>query len=127
MPIFFNVDLGAIVSMVMIPAMILNTYMNFACIRIIDENPEQWEKSSMKTNTGFMKFLCILASLCAAFVGFQLFRNLKANEMIVMLVILLVISSLSIFNIKTGRVSKEQLDLRKKKILEEAYANEEYL
>ena len=127
LPIFFNVDLGAIVSMVMIPAMILNTYMNFACIRIIDENPEQWEKSSMRTNTGFMKFLCILASLCAAFVGFQLFRNLKANEMIVMLVILLVISLLSIFNIKTGRVSKEQLDLRKKKILEEAYASEEYL
>lgn len=127
LPIFFNVDLGAIVSMVMIPAMILNTYMNFACIRIIDENPEQWEKSSMRTNTGFMKFVCVLSSICAGFVGFQLFKSLQPSEMVAMVVILLVMSLLTIFNLKTGRVSKEQLETRKQKILEEAYASEDYL
>lgn len=47
-PIVTGMSLDSIVSLVMIPMMLMNIYMNLACITLPKKYPAQWEKRSIK-------------------------------------------------------------------------------
>lgn len=119
-PVLLGFSLDVIVSMVMIPSMLMNVYMNLACIKIIRDYPGQWIKSFMHMPRSIMNIICILAALCAGTVCYNLFLTLAASEMLVMISILVICTLFSFFCIKTGRVNKNALEANKKSILEEA-------
>ena len=124
-PVLLGFSLSALVSFAMIPFMIMNIYLNLACIGIVKKYPEQWKKSILHMPSPFIKIVCVLAAICSGIVCYNLFKELEPRAMVFMLGVLTVIGVASLVVLKTGAVKKEELEANKKAILEEAFKEEE--
>lgn len=76
-PIITGMGLDAIVSLVMIPTMLMNIYMNLACITLPKKYPTQWEKRSIRMPLWLYNICCVLGAFCAGVVAFNLFTLLS--------------------------------------------------
>ena len=120
LPVLLGLKLDAIVSLVMIPAMLTNLYTNIKCIKVIRDYPEQWKKSVLHMPRILMDIICILSALCAAIVCYNLFMMLSTKEKLLMIGIMVIISILSIYNLKSKHVKIEELEANKRQIIEDA-------
>lgn len=120
-PVLAGFSLDVIVSLVMIPTMIMNFYLNIACIGIVRKYPEQWKKSILHMPTWLINTLCVLSALCSGVICYNLFMGLSGKEMILMVTILVIIFGISWFRLKTGHVTKESLKKEKEKIMKSAF------
>lgn len=124
-PILGGFSLDAMVSLTMIPNMIMNAYLNIACIRIIRKYPKQYEQSIMHVvPVSVMNVICVLSALCAGIVCYNLFVGLSPMNMALMVGLLGLMVGASSFCIKTGKVRKEDLDAAKVQIIEDALASD---
>lgn len=123
-PVLLGFSLDVIVSLVMIPCMIMNVYCNLACIKIIKDHPQQWEKSMLHMPNGIMYVICVLGAICAGVVCYNLFAGLVGIELWIMIGLLAICFICSIVCLKTGKVSKVDLEENKRQILADAYAME---
>lgn len=124
-PVISGFTLDVMVSLVMIPYMITNAYCNFICIKLIRRYPEQWEKSILHMPNFMMDIICIASTLCALIICYNLFIHLSVREMILTVGLLTTFAILSVYSIKSGRVSVENLEKNKEMLLKEAYLEEE--
>ena len=67
-----------------------------------------------------MDIICILSALCAAIVCYNLFMMLSTKEKLLMIGIMVIISILSIYNLKSKHVKIEELEANKRQIIEDA-------
>lgn len=111
--------------MVMIPSMLINLYVNLACIKLPERYPEQWEKRSIRMGKGLYYICCVLGAICAAIVAFNLFKDLNMQNAIICTGIIIALVGLSYWRLKIGAVKKEDLELRKEQIVKAALAAEE--
>lgn len=112
--------LDAAVSLVMIPLMLMNIYMNLGCLTIPKKYPDQWANRSIKMNKVFYNICCVLGAICAGIVAFNLFKDLKQQDAIIATIMLVTTFFLSWLRLKQGAVSKEQLEKNKKEIVRKA-------
>ena len=70
--------------------------------------------------TPFINLICLLSTLGAAIVCYNLFVGLGPMEMATMCGIMVACTALALFCLKTGKVSKETLETNKKAILADA-------
>lgn len=119
-PLITGMSLDALVSLVMIPTMLINMYMNFACMKLPEQYPEQWEKRSIKFPVWLWKVCSILGVLCAGVVAYNLFVDLTTTDAIICVIILAVMAVLTIIRLKQGAVTKEALDASRQKVIDEA-------
>lgn len=126
-PILTGMALDAAVSLVMIPSMLMNIYMNLGCLTIPKKYPEQWDNRSIKMNKVFYDICCVLGSICAGIVAFNLFKDLKQQDAIIATIMLVTIFFLSWLRLKQGAVSKEHLEKNKKEIVRKALEAEKTL
>ena len=117
LPILLNFSLDALVSLVMIPCMLMNAYLNLALIRLVKKYPEQWKTSVYHMPTAVFNVLCVLGTICALVVAYNLFVDLSVRDTIVCLGIILLCVAVAVIRLKTGAVKKEDL-LEKKKAIE---------
>jgi APA family basic amino acid/polyamine antiporter len=120
LPIILGVSLDSMISLVMIPAMLMNLYLNLACITLPTKYPEQWKKCTLRMPIPLYYIICVASAACAGVVAFNLFKDLKGNDAIASLAILTVCFAFSILRIKMGAVSVESLEQNKKAILAQA-------
>ena len=125
LPIIMGFSLDSIISLVMIPAMIMNVYLNIACITLPKKYPEQWKKCTLHMPITIFNVICILSAACAGVVAFNLFKDLKGMDTIAEIIILAICFGFSLLRLKTGAVKKENLETSKKTIIEQALADEE--
>ncbi|MDK8276120.1 MAG: APC family permease [Peptoniphilus duerdenii] len=119
-PILTGMSLDAAVSLVMIPSMIMNIYMNLACIGIPKTYPKQWDDRSIRIPKGIYIVLSALGALCAGVVAFNLFKNLTSRDAVIASIMLISMFLLSWIRLKQGAVSKETLENNKKEIVRKA-------
>ena len=124
LPLLLGFSLDAIVSLVMIPCMLMNVYLNIACITLPKRYPEQWKKSMLRMPVPVYNIICVLSAVCAGIVAFNLFKDLKGKDMIASLIIIAVCAVLSIFRLKTGAVKKEDLETNRETIITQALADD---
>lgn len=124
-PIVTGMSLDAIVSLVMIPSMLINIYMNLACISLPKKYPEQWAKRSLRIPVWFYNICCVLGAFCAGVVAYNLFVDLTMNDAIVCAVIVVVMFAVSYLRLKQGAVKVEDLAAKKEAIVKEALEAEE--
>jgi len=120
LPIIFGFSLDSIISLVMIPTMIMNAYLNVACISLPTKYPEQWNKSVIKMPIPFYKTVCILGGLAASFVAFNLFKDLNAHDTVACIILLAVMFGYTYLRLKQGAVSKKKLEENRITIIEDA-------
>lgn len=116
LPIILDFSLDAIVSLVMIPSMLFNVYLNLKLIKVVKDYPQQWKTSVFHMPKPVFNVLCVLGSACAAIVAYNLFSTLTPSDMIVCLIIIAVCVGLAILRLKTGAVKKEDLLKKREEI-----------
>jgi len=119
-PVLSGFSLDSIISMVMIPMMIMNLYLNFACIRLPKKYPEQWNTSVLRMPIGLYNVSCIIGALAAGFVAFNLFKDLDLKSAVITVIILAAMFGLTWGRLKQGAISVESLEENKKKIIVDA-------
>lgn len=124
LPIVLGLSLDEVVSLVMIPTMLMNIYMNLACITLPKKYPEQWAKRSVKIPRWFFNVCSVLGAFCAGVVAYNLFVDLTLTGAITCVAILVIIVVLSIIRLKQGAVSKEILNERREEIIRQAIADD---
>ena len=122
-PIVTGVSLDAIVSEVMIPTMLINIYINLACITLPNKYPEQWKNRSLKMPVWFYKACCVLGAFCAGVVAYNLFKDLTTKDAIVTVIICVVMCLLSLLRLKQGAVKADDLKAKKEEIIRQAIAD----
>lgn len=126
-PILTGMTLDAAVSLVMIPTMIMNIYMNLGCLTIPKKYPKQWANRSIKINHTFYNICCVLGAICAGIVAFNLFKDLNLRDTIIAVIMLVLMFFLSWLRLKQGAVSKEKLEENKREVVKKALEAENTL
>lgn len=122
-PIVTGRSLDAIVSQVMIPTMLINIYMNLACLTLPKNHPEQWAARSIKMPLWFYNVCCVLGAFCAGVVAFNLFKDLTFNDAMFTVGIIVVMCVLTIIRLKQGAVKADDLKAKKEEIIRSAIAD----
>ena len=121
-PLFTSLSVDSLISLIMIPSMIMNAYMNFALIKLVKKYPTQWKNSTLHMPTPIFNCLCVLGTVCALAVAYYLFKDLDTASMITCVVLLVAIVIYSQIRLRTGAVKKEELLAKREKIAEAALA-----
>ena len=122
-PIVTGRSLDAIVSQVMIPTMLINIYMNLACLTLPKKHPEQWNARSIKMPLWFYNVCCVLGAFCAGVVAYNLFKDLTFNDAMFTVAIIVVMCVLTIIRLKQGAVKADDLQAKKEEIVRQAIAD----
>lgn len=125
LPILLGFSLDSIISLVMIPSMLMNVYLNMACITLPKKYPDQWKKCTLRMPIPVYTIICVLSAACAGIVAFNLFKDLKGKDIIASIIILAVCGGFSVLRIRSGAVKKEFLEENKKAIIVQALADDE--
>jgi APA family basic amino acid/polyamine antiporter len=124
LPIILGFSLDSIVSLVMIPSMVMNVYLNLACITLPKRYPEQWKKCALRMPIPVFNVVCVLSAVCAGIVAVNLFKDLKGMDMIAAIVVLAFCFGFSLIRLKSKAVKKEDLKRNKETIITQALADE---
>ena len=103
--------------------MLINIYMNLACLTLPKKYPEQWAQRSIKMPLWFYNICCVLGAFCAGVVAYNLFKDLTFNDAVFAVVIVVVLCALSILRLKQGAVKAEDLAAKKEEIVRQAIAD----
>ena len=121
-PLFTSLSVDTLISLVMIPSMFINAYMNISLIKLVKKYPAQWKNSVLHMPFPVFVFLCVLGTLCALAVAYYLFIALDVFSMVFCAVILAVMIILSRVQLMRGAVKKEGLLAKREEIAAAALA-----
>jgi len=119
-PILTGMSVSNAISMLMIPTMLINAYLNIACSKIPEKYPESFNNRAVKIPVGLYKALSYLGGLCAIIVAFTLFKDLTAQDAIVAAAVVIIPLIFSAIALKTGNVDKQELEDNRLAIINEA-------
>lgn len=119
-PIILNFSLEAIVSLIMIPSMLLNGYLNFKCIQLVKDHPSRWQKSVLHMPNALLAMIAILATASNLFVAYYLFIELTPQTMIMITGMLVLCFAIAFIRLKTKAVTAADLIEKRAEIVAEA-------
>ncbi len=119
-PILTGLDVEGVIGNVMIPTMIMNTYINFYCLKIPDMYPDQWKKRGVRYPRWLWNLFSIVGGVFAVVVIYNLFINMETNAMIICIIEVAAMFGLSFLTLKMGWVSKEQLAANRQAAIKDA-------
>lgn len=122
LPLFTGLSVDSLISLIMIPSMIMNAYMNLALIGLVKKYPTQWKNATLHMPTPVFNCLCVIGTVCALAVAYYLFASLDVTSMIVCVVLLVVILVYAQIRLRTGAVKAEDLLAKRERIAEAAIA-----
>ncbi len=109
-PVFVEVELSALVSLIMIPTMILNTVNNVLMFKLVKKYPEAWKNSFFHMPKWLLNASLIFATICSLLITAALFTTLELYQIIVMIVIVAAMFGFSFYRIKTGKIDLKELE-----------------
>lgn len=122
LPIIFDFSLDSIVSLVMIPTMLMNAYLNFSLISFVKKYPEQWRSSVFYMPTTLFNALSVIGTICALIVSYNLFITLSPGEQVLCIGTVVVCVLLALLRLKSGAVKKTDLIKKRSDIAKRALA-----
>lgn len=120
LPVIFDFSLDAVVSLVMIPTMLLNCYLNYSCIGLVRKYPEQWKSSILHMPFPCLAVMMLLGCACDLIVAYNLFTGMVLKEMIMVIGMMALCVAVAVIRLKTGAVDVKQLEAQKEAIINEA-------
>lgn len=124
-PILTNMSVDNAVSMLMIPTMLINAYLNIACITIPKKYPEQFAKRGVRFPLWLYNVCSILGGVCALIIAVTLFKDLTVGDMIVAACVVVIPIIFSAIALKTGSVDRKLLEQRREEIVDAVLTAEE--
>ena len=109
----------------MIPTMLINAYLNVACMTIPKKYPEQFEKRAVRFPLWLYNVCSILGGVCALVIAVTLFKDLTARDMVVATCVVVIPIVLSAIALKTKSVDTKVLEQRRAEIVAAALKAED--
>lgn len=124
-PILTDMSVDNAITMLMIPTMLINAYLNVACMIIPKKYPEQFEKRAVRFPLWLYNVCSILGGACALVIAVTLFKDLTARDMIVAACVVIIPIVFSAVALKTKSVDTHVLEQRRAEIVEDALKAED--
>lgn len=112
-PVFVNVRLQDLISLMMIPIMILNLVNNVLMFRLVKKYPKAWEKSFFHMPKWAFCVTMALAIICDLLISLALFTTMEAGDQYLIVILLCVLFGYSYYRIKSGKVNLSDLERAK--------------
>ena len=119
-PILTGMSVDNAITMLMIPTMLINVYLNVACIIIPKKYPEQFAQRSIKCPLWLYNVGSVLGGGCALIIAVTLFMDLTFANAVLAAAIVIVPLIFSGIALKNKSVDKNILDQRREEIVQAA-------
>ncbi len=103
-PVFVDLALSDLVSIIMIPTMILNTVNNVLMFKLVKKYPTAWENSFFHMPKALLNASLVFATFCSFLITAALFTTLKAYQIAVMAGIVAAMFAFAYYRIKAGKI-----------------------
>ena len=123
-PILTGMNVDSAISMLMIPTMLLNAYLNVACVKVPRRYPEQFDGRAVKIPLWLYDICSVLGGACALIVAITLFKDLTARDAVVAVCVVVFPLIFSVIALKCGSVSAATLEADRERIVAEALREE---
>ena len=124
-PILTDMSVDNAITMLMIPTMLINAYLNVACMTIPKKYPEQFEKRAVRFPLWLYNMCSILGGVCALVIAVTLFKDLTARDMVVATCVVVIPIVFSAIALKTKSVDTKVLEQRRAEIVAAALKAED--
>lgn len=112
-PVFADMGLDALISLMMIPVMILNLINNCLMFKLLKKYPEAWKNSFFHMPKAAFVVTIVIAILADLLISVALFTTLKAGDQYLIVGMIAFLFAFSFYRIKTGKIDLKALSLAK--------------
>lgn len=110
-PVFVDIGLQDLISLMMIPVMILNLINNILMFRLVKKYPQAWKQSFFHMPKWAFVLTMILAIFCDLLISVALFTTMKPGDQYMIIIMVAVLFAYSFYRLKTGKVNLKEIEL----------------
>ena len=108
-PIWFDMGLNALISMMMIPTMVLNLVNNALMFSLIKKYPDAWKDGFFRLPKWALYVTIVLAIFADLLISVALMTQLKGGDLYFMIGMMAVLFGYSFYCLKTGKVNLQDI------------------
>jgi len=109
-PIWFDMGLNALISLMMIPTMVLNLINNALMFKLIKRYPDAWKDGFFRMPAWALYVTIVLAILADLLISVALMTQLKGGDLYFMIGMLVVLFGYSYYRLKAGKVNLQDIE-----------------
>ena len=125
-PVFIDMGLDDLISLMMIPTMVLNLINNCLMFKLLKKYPDAWKNSFFHMPKFAFVITIILAIIADLLISVALFTTLEAGDQYFIIGMVVFLFAFSFYRIKAGKIDLKALEQAKEqaqKAVEESLAN----
>lgn len=112
-PIFIDMGLSELISLMMIPTMILNLINNCLMFKLLKKYPEAWKNSFFHMPKIAFNITIVLAIIADLLISVALFTTLKSGDQYFIIGMVAFLFIFSYYRIKAGKIDLKALEIAK--------------
>ena len=124
-PVFVDMGLDDLISLMMIPVMILNLINNCLMFKLLKKYPDAWKNSFFHMPKFAFNITIVLAIIADLLISVSLFTTLEAGDQYFLIGMVVFLFAFSFYRIKAGKIDLKALEIAKaqaEKAVEESIA-----
>ena len=126
-PVFVDMGLDDLISLMMIPVMILNLINNCLMFKLLKKYPDAWKNSFFHMPKFAFNITIVLAIIADLLISVSLFTTLEAGDQYFLIGMVVFLFAFSFYRIKAGKIDLKALEIAKaqaEKAVEESIATD---
>jgi len=112
-PVFVDMGLDDLISLMMIPVMILNLINNCLMFKLLKKYPDAWKNSFFHMPKAAFVITIILAIVADLLISVSLFTTLEAGDQYFLIGMVVFLFAFSFYRIKAGKIDLKALEMAK--------------
>lgn len=112
-PVFVDMGLDDLISLMMIPVMILNLVNNCLMFKVLKKYPEAWKNSFFHMPKFAFNITIVLAIIADLLISVSLFTTLEAGDQYFLIGMVVFLFAFSFYRIKAGKIDLKALAIAK--------------
>lgn len=109
-PVWIDMGLNELISLMMIPTMIINLFNNALMFKLIKKYPKAWENGFFRMPKWFFNITIIFAILCDLLISAALLTTLKSGDQYFILIMVAGLFAYSHYRLKAGKINLQDIE-----------------
>ena len=109
-PIWFDMGLNALISMMMIPTMVLNLVNNALMFKLVKQYPDAWKSGFFRMPAWALYVTIVLAIFADLLISVALMTQLQGSALYFMVIMLAALFGFSYYRLKSGKVNLQDIE-----------------
>ena len=112
-PVFVNIGIDELISLMMIPTMIINLINNVLMFKLVKKYPNAWKNGFFRMPKWAFIATMVMAIICSLLISAALFTTLESGSQYFILILVAVLFAFSFYRLKTKKVNLSDLERAK--------------